>query len=254
MTYGAVYTSLYADDGMSSSTYSEYYNPDNASYYFDGAAGQQDHAVDIVGWDDNYAATNFSEDYWTDQPPGNGAFIVRNSWGTSWGDNGYFYVSYYDTNFAYQLNAVFNDAESTSNYNAVYQYDPLGWVNGIGYGDGSITDWAANKFTATASAQLAAVGFYAAEPGTSYTVYAGSSLSSLTAKGSGSVPFGYRHRCPELPAAADERPGLRGGRQAHDTRRRSTPSPSSIPPPAQAMPLRLPGRATSAPTAARGPT
>ena len=45
---------------MNSSTDSEYYNPDTAAYYFAGAAGQQDHAVDIVGWDDNYAAANFS--------------------------------------------------------------------------------------------------------------------------------------------------------------------------------------------------
>ena len=65
----------------------------------------------------------------TDQPPGNGAFIVRNSWGTGWGDAGYFYVSYYDTNFGYGENAVFDDAEPTSNYNAIYQYDPLGWTD-----------------------------------------------------------------------------------------------------------------------------
>lgn len=174
MTDGAVYTSMYADDGMASSSYSQYFNPDNASYYFDGATGQQDHAVDIVGWDDNYPATNFSDDSSiTDQPPGNGAFIVRNSWGTGWGDSGYFYVSYYDTSFAYDLSAAFNDAESTDNYGSIYQYDPLGWTNEAGYGDGTTSDWCANAFTAGSGNQLAAVGFYAAVPGTSYTLYFG---------------------------------------------------------------------------------
>ena len=192
MTYGAVYTSMYADEaGMCSSANSVYYNADNASYYCNGAAGQQDHAVDIVGWDDDYAASNFSANGVTHQPPGNGAFIVRNSWGTYWGDAGYFYVSYYDTNFGYDENAAFDDAEPTGNFNEIYQYDPLGWTNRAGYGDGSNTDWGANVFTAEASDELAAVSFYADEPGTDYTVYAGASLASLTALGSGTLSMGY---------------------------------------------------------------
>ncbi len=206
MSYGAVYTSMYADDGMCSDADSQYYNADNASYYCDGAPGQQDHAVDIVGWNDNYAASNFSSDGVTDQPPGNGAFIVRNSWGTVWGgDAGYFYVSYYDTNFAYDVNAAFDDAESAGNYNGIYQYDPLGWTTSLGYSNDT-TAWFANDFPATSSDEVAAVGFYAVEPGTTYTVYAGATLQSLTARGSGTLQMGYHtvHLSSPLPLTSGQ--------------------------------------------------
>ena len=191
--HGAVYTSMYADDGMCGSYDSEYFNAEESACYYDGAADQQDHAIDIVGWDDDYPASNFSDDSSiTDQPPGNGAFIVRNSWGTGWGDYGYFYVSYYDTNFAHQLSVAFDDAEPTDNYGGIYQYDPLGWTDQGCFGDGSSTDWCANAFTAAADSQLAAVGFYAIEPGTSYSLYVGvGSSSTMTAAGSGTLPMGY---------------------------------------------------------------
>ena len=37
------------------------------------------HAVTIIGWDDNYPKKNFLADH---QPPGDGAWLVRNSWGS----------------------------------------------------------------------------------------------------------------------------------------------------------------------------
>jgi C1A family cysteine protease len=44
------------------------------------------HAVDLCGWDDNMA-NPFNK-------ASKGAFLVRNSWGTSWGLEGYFWMSY----------------------------------------------------------------------------------------------------------------------------------------------------------------
>ncbi|WP_282002259.1 lectin like domain-containing protein [Geotalea uraniireducens] len=162
MTYGAVTTSIFVDSGASSSRLSAYYKPATASYYYN-YDNSINHMVAIVGWDDNYAASNFAT-----TPPGNGAFIVKNSWGTSWGDQGYFYVSYYDTSIG-QDNYVFTTAQPVTTYNRVYLYDPLGTTSSMGYN--STIGWFANIFTAQASEQLKAVAFQTLDVSTQYEVY-----------------------------------------------------------------------------------
>ena len=150
--YGAVYSTLRYEASS--------YNPGTAAYYYSGS-GTFNHAIDIVGWDDGYSASNFNN-----PPPGNGAFIARNSWGSTWGDAGYFYISYYDTRIG-RDNAMFT-AESPNNYSRVYQYDPLGWVANFGFG--SDTAYYANVFTSAGNEQLKAVGFYTSATNTQYEV------------------------------------------------------------------------------------
>lgn len=73
------------------------------------------HAVCIVGWDDNYSASLFDEN-----PPADGAFIIKNSAGASWGDNGFGYASYYDatiTGVSGITAKKLNDKEYTYTYN-----------------------------------------------------------------------------------------------------------------------------------------
>jgi C1A family cysteine protease len=155
MANGGEFILFYIDDSHYSTSPATYYNP---------TATTTNHAVTIVGWDDNYATSNFRGI--AGAPPGNGAFIVKNSWGTSWGDGGYFYLSYYN---ALITQATSFTAEPTSNYAKEYQYDPLGWTTSLGYGD--TTMWGANVFTASSSEQLKAVSFYTDDVSTQYQVY-----------------------------------------------------------------------------------
>ncbi|MDD3305531.1 MAG: lectin like domain-containing protein [Acetobacterium sp.] len=157
---GAVYTAINAS-AVDSSTY---YNAAAAALYYNGNA-PTDHAVAIVGWDDNYDRNNFNI-----TPPGNGAWIIKNSWGTNWGEGGYFYLSYYDT-YAGNKATVFNNAEATSNYNRSYQYDPLGNTSSRGYSTSDQSAWGANIFTAAASENLTAISTYAMSPNTTAEIY-----------------------------------------------------------------------------------
>jgi C1A family cysteine protease len=175
MDYGGVDVDLYMSEDPA------YWKDATDSFYYTGRAATN-HDVVIVGWDDGYAAGNFPS-----APPGNGAFIVRNSWGTAWGAAGYFYVSYYDARLGRGFfNMTFDLAEATSNYTGVYQYDPLGFWPEDGP-DGSSTGWFANVFTATANDPVAAVAFFTPLAGCSYEVSIGSSIAAAELKKSGTL-------------------------------------------------------------------
>jgi C1A family cysteine protease len=188
MNYGGVYSLLYWDE------YS--YNPATASYYTEW--GYYNHAVTLVGWDDNYDRSRFataSSDMDGNPivvtPPGNGAFIAKNSWGTGFGQGGYFSISYYDSMIG-RSNTVFT-AEPLKNLKHVYQYDDLGWISSIGTSDSSDTGSFANVFTSESNEQVAAVSFYTYTENSEYTVsvYTDPADGPLSASGPKSTKSGY---------------------------------------------------------------
>jgi len=151
MGYGGVGTMFYWNGG--------YYSYSTKTYYYSGTLSSN-HAVTIIGWDDNKVVPG---------APGNGAFLCKNSWWTDWGDSGYFWISYYDSKLGRDSNTVFL-SEPASNYDHIYQYDPLGWVIHVGYPPDT-NAWGANVFTSARNEELRAVGFYAVTPNTAYEVY-----------------------------------------------------------------------------------
>ena len=135
MNYGSVYAGIMAPDF-------------GKNYYFkdidDINLSRGSHAISIVGWDDNYSKENFKSPTGK-QPEKNGAYIALNSWGESWGENGYFYISYEDINVHNNLNGIistdtkdlvklsdFNN-EKLEKYIENIVYDQIITVNGKKY-------------------------------------------------------------------------------------------------------------------------
>ncbi len=171
MEHGAVYSEFQYDSNYikyekDKKIARNYYLADKDSHNARG------HALAIVGWDDNYSRNKFKVDY---RPEGNGAFICKNSWGTSNGEDGYIYISYYDPYIGRQgVNAVFNNLESNSNYNTIYQYDPLGPILSRDYPGGQV--YISNVFpkkgeTLAQDELLRAVSFYTGDKGYTYEIF-----------------------------------------------------------------------------------
>ncbi len=92
----------------------EYLNNEKSSFYCNNYI-HTNHEVMVVGWDDSYSKKNFTE-----KPEGDGAWLIKNSWGTEGegtGDKGYFWVSYYDKS----LEFIGYSAEKDE-YEGVYSY------------------------------------------------------------------------------------------------------------------------------------
>jgi C1A family cysteine protease len=71
--YGAVAAAVYCDSYMQAYT---------SGCFTRNATASVNHAVTICGWDNNKCGT------------GIGAWKVKNSWGTSWGESGYIWIKY----------------------------------------------------------------------------------------------------------------------------------------------------------------
>ncbi|HCA22137.1 MAG TPA: hypothetical protein DEO87_07155 [Lachnospiraceae bacterium] len=159
--YGGVETSLFLQMEYTGES-SDYYNEETAAYYYDEEKSPN-HDIVIVGWDDNYSKSNFKK-----IPEHDGAYICKNSWGTEFGDDGYFYVSYDDVNICSQ-SIVYTRLADADNFDNIYQSDLLGWVGQIGFG--SDNGYFANCYTAKKKEKLCAVSFYATDDNTEFSVY-----------------------------------------------------------------------------------
>ncbi len=140
--YGAITTAI-------KSVGEPYYNAKTGAQYYNNESDVScNHVIAVVGWDDTYSKNNFLI-----TAPGDGAWIVKNSYGSKRGVEGFDYVSYYDLTLFTEISMgyLFNNTEA---YDANYQYDfggdlELNKTSGVTY---------RNEYTCVEESYLSAIG------------------------------------------------------------------------------------------------
>jgi C1A family cysteine protease len=117
------------------------------------------HLVSIIGWND-------SAPHPDPEHGGTGAWIVKNSWGTGRGNDGFFYLAY-DSSSVTEI-AYLEYKDPVPGEELLY-WDEAGFVNAAGYGDTSA--WMASVFTANQSGDLTHVDFWTTSNNAQYEIY-----------------------------------------------------------------------------------
>lgn len=150
MEHGSVTAAFFYEDGC--------FNSSTGAYYYNTGT-TLNHQIVVAGWDDNYSSDNFLT-----APEGNGAWLCKNSWSEQWGNDGYFWISYYDTSLQYFAGFT---AQSADTYDKNYTYNGACYENYMQY-EGAVT--LANVFKASECEKLGAVSTYTINQRTTVTV------------------------------------------------------------------------------------
>ena len=139
------------------------------TYCYQGT-GTTTHAIAIVGWNDTITTAC-----------GNGAWICKNQYGTGFGEDGYFYISYQDT-LVLKYNAIWPEREKWDPEMHIYQIDEIGGWPFIGYEDS--VAYGLIKYVASGDQIITRIGTYTVSFGTTLTVevyddFDGSNLTGL---------------------------------------------------------------------------
>ncbi len=153
-TYGSVMATYYSGMGD--------YDPDLNSNYTGWEEGASkptaDHAITIVGWDDTKET----------QDSGNpGAYLVMNSWGTDWGDEGLFWIAYNDASLLNPAVFIMEDnAPGTLRDADVFSHTETGWTGSSSLKSATKAIHSMNVFHTDHAERIDRIGFYTNEPAT----------------------------------------------------------------------------------------
>ncbi len=126
--HGPLYTTVFAGDASDPSWQSEFNAYDGSYALHHPGTFTSNHAVLLVGWDDTLSHAG-----------GQGAWIVKNSWGTGWGgtcgygaESGYFYIAYGSASIGTYSSFMY-DWQDVDPVGDLYYYDDGGYGNSWGF-------------------------------------------------------------------------------------------------------------------------
>ena len=118
-----------------------------------------DHAITIVGWDDAKETQD------SENP---GAYLVMNSWGTDWGEEGLFWIAYDDASLLNPAVFIMEDnAPGTLRDEDVFSHTETGWTGSSSLRSATKAIHSMNVFhTEDHAESIDRIGFYTNEPAT----------------------------------------------------------------------------------------